>query len=184
MSQALYRKWRPARFDQVIGQEHVTHTLKNAVAAGRIGHAYLFSGPRGTGKTTTARLLAKAANCLDEDLAERPCDACQPCLAVNETRFLDLIEIDAASNTGVDDIRDLRDKINFSPSQGRFKVYIIDEVHMLSTAAFNALLKTLEEPPPHAMFVLATTEEHKVPLTIKSRCQQFTSGGWTLMRVP
>jgi len=173
MSQALYRKWRPARFDQVIGQEHVTHTLKNAVAAGRIGHAYLFSGPRGTGKTTTARLLAKAANCLHDDLAERPCDACHPCKAVNESRFLDLIEIDAASNTGVDDIRDLRDKINFAPSEGRFKVYIIDEVHMLSTAAFNALLKTLEEPPPHAIFVLATTEEHKVPLTIKSRCQQF-----------
>lgn len=173
MSQALYRKWRPARFDQVIGQEHVTQTLKNAVAAGRIGHAYLFSGPRGTGKTTTARLLAKAANCLHEDLAERPCDACRRCLAVHESRYLDLIEIDAASNTGVDDIRDLRDKINFAPSEGRFKVYIIDEVHMLSTAAFNALLKTLEEPPPHAMFVLATTEEHKVPLTIKSRCQQF-----------
>jgi DNA polymerase-3 subunit gamma/tau len=173
MSQALYRKWRPARFNQVIGQEHVTHTLQNAVAAGRIGHAYLFSGPRGTGKTTTARLLAKAANCLHSDLTERPCDECAPCQAVDQSRFLDLIEIDAASNTGVDDIRDLRDKINFAPSQGRFKVYIIDEVHMLSTAAFNALLKTLEEPPPHAMFVLATTEEHKVPLTIKSRCQQF-----------
>lgn len=173
MSQALYRKWRPSRFDQVIGQEHITHTLQNAVAAGRIGHAYLFSGPRGTGKTTTARLLAKAANCLHDDLTERPCDECHPCQAVSQNRFLDLIEIDAASNTGVDDIRDLRDKINFSPSEGRFKVYIIDEVHMLSTAAFNALLKTLEEPPPHAMFVLATTEEHKVPLTIKSRCQQF-----------
>lgn len=173
MSQALYRKWRPARFDQVVGQEHITQTLKNAIAAGRIGHAYLFSGPRGTGKTTTARLLAKAANCLHDDLAERPCDECGPCDAVDQSRFLDLIEIDAASNTGVDDIRDLRDKINFSPSEGRFKVYIIDEVHMLSTAAFNALLKTLEEPPPHAMFVLATTEEHKVPLTIKSRCQQF-----------
>ena len=120
-----------------------------------------------------ARLLAKAANCLAEDLAERPCNACQRCLAVNEGRYMDLIEIDAASNTGVDDIRDLRDKINFSPSDGRYKVYIIDEVHMLSTAAFNALLKTLEEPPAHAMFILATTEEHKVPLTIKSRCQQF-----------
>ncbi|MCI0395542.1 MAG: DNA polymerase III subunit gamma/tau, partial [Chloroflexi bacterium] len=173
MSQALYRKWRPARFDQVIGQEHITRTLQNAVAAGRIGHAYLFSGPRGTGKTTTARLLAKAANCLHEDPAERPCNDCGPCKAVNEARFLDLIEIDAASNTGVDDIRDLRDKINFSPSEGRYKVYIIDEIHMLSTAAFNALLKTLEEPPPHAIFVLATTEEHKVPLTIKSRCQPF-----------
>jgi len=174
MSQALYRKWRPAYFGQVVGQEHVTGTLQNAVAADRIGHAYLFSGPRGTGKTTIARLLAKAANCTHEDLAQRPCNSCSVCLAINENRFLDLIEIDAASNTGVDDIRDLRDKINFSPSEGRYKVYIIDEVHMLSTAAFNALLKTLEEPPPHAMFVLATTGEHKVPLTIKSRCQQFT----------
>ena len=174
MSQALYRKWRPARFDEVVGQEHVTRTLQNAVAADRIGHAYLFSGPRGTGKTTIARLVAKAANCLDEDLSRRPCNSCARCLAVNEGRFLDLIEIDAASNTGVDDIRSLRDKINFAPSEGRYKVYIIDEVHMLSTAAFNALLKTLEEPPAHAMFILATTEEHKVPLTIKSRCQPFS----------
>ena len=174
MSQALYRKWRPARFDQVVGQDHVTSTLKNAVAAGRLGHAYLFSGPRGTGKTTIARLVAKAANCHDEDLTQRPCDRCPPCLAVNQGRYMDLIEIDAASNTGVDDIRDLREKINFAPSEGRLKVYIIDEVHMLSAAAFNALLKTLEEPPVHAMFVLATTEEHKVPLTIKSRCQLFS----------
>ncbi|MCB8920772.1 MAG: DNA polymerase III subunit gamma/tau [Ardenticatenaceae bacterium] len=173
MSQALYRKWRPARFEQVVGQEHVTHTLQQSVAADRVGHAYLFCGPRGTGKTTSARLLAKAVNCLDPDPAKRPCDQCTICKAINEARFLDLIEIDAASNTGVDDIRDLRDKINFAPNEGRFKVYIIDEVHMLSTAAFNALLKTLEEPPPHAKFVLATTEEHKVPATIKSRCQQF-----------
>ena len=173
MSQALYRKWRPTRFDEVVGQEHITLTLQNSVAAGRVGHAYLFCGPRGTGKTTTARLLAKAANCLYDDPAQRPCNQCAVCKAVNDGRFLDLIEIDAASNTGVDDIRDLRDKINFAPNQGRFKVYIIDEVHMLSQAAFNALLKTLEEPPSHAMFILATTEEHKVPLTIKSRCQQF-----------
>jgi DNA polymerase-3 subunit gamma/tau len=174
MPQALYRKWRPSRFVQVVGQEHVTRTLQNAVAAGRLGQAYLFAGPRGTGKTTLARLLAKAANCLDEDRSVRPCDMCQPCIAVNEGRFLDLIEIDAASNTGVDDVRDLRDRINFSPTEGRFKVYIIDEVHMLSAAAFNALLKTIEEPPSHAIFVLATTEEHKVPLTIKSRCQLFS----------
>lgn len=173
MSQALYRKWRPARFEEVVGQEHITKTLQNSVAAERVGHAYLFCGPRGTGKTTTARLLAKAVNCLDEDPAKRPCNRCAVCISINQGRFLDLIEIDAASNTGVDDIRDLRDKINFSPNLGRYKVYIIDEVHMLSTAAFNALLKTLEEPPAHAMFILATTEEHKVLATIKSRCQQF-----------
>jgi DNA polymerase III subunit gamma/tau len=137
-----------------------------------VAHAYLFAGPRGTGKTTTARLLAKAVNCLDEDLAKRPCDQCEYCLAVNQGRFLDLIEIDAASNTSVEDVRDLRDKINFLPNQGRFKVYIIDEVHMLSTAAFNALLKTLEEPPPHAIFILATTEIHKIPATVLSRCQR------------
>jgi len=174
MSRALYLRWRPARFDQVVGQEHVTRTLQQAVAADRVGHAYLFSGPRGTGKTTLARLLAKAVNCVEADQTDRPCDRCGPCKAVNEGRFLDLIEIDAASNTGVDDIRVLRDRINFSPNEGRFKVYIIDEVHMLSQAAFNALLKTLEEPPAHAKFVLATTEEHKVPLTIKSRCQSFS----------
>jgi DNA polymerase-3 subunit gamma/tau len=183
MSQALYRKWRPARFDQVVGQEHITTTLKNAVAAGRLGHAYLFSGPRGTGKTTIARLVAKAANCHDEDLTQRPCNTCPPCLAVNDGRYLDLIEIDAASNTGVDDIRDLREKINFAPSEGRFKVYIIDEVHMLSVAAFNALLKTLEEPPQHAIFILATTEEHKVLLTIKSRCQQFSFRLFTIQEI-
>jgi len=173
MSQALYRKWRPRLWEQVIGQEHVIQTLRNAVRSGRIGHAYLFAGPRGTGKTTTARLLAKAVNCLDEDPANRPCDRCEHCVAVNEGRFLDLIEIDAASNTSVDDVRDLREKINFSPSQGRTKVYIIDEVHMLSTAAFNALLKTLEEPPPHALFILATTEVHKIPATVLSRCQRY-----------
>jgi DNA polymerase-3 subunit gamma/tau len=172
MSQALYRKWRPRLWDQVIGQEHVIQTLHNAVRSGRVGHAYLFAGPRGTGKTSTARLLAKAVNCLDAEPGNRPCDACAHCVAVNEGRFLDLIEIDAASNTSVDDVRDLREKINFSPSQGQFKVYIIDEVHMLSTAAFNALLKTLEEPPPHAIFILATTEVHKIPATVLSRCQR------------
>jgi DNA polymerase III subunit gamma/tau len=172
MTQALYRKWRPHLWEQVVGQEHIIHTLRNAIRSGHIGHAYLFAGPRGTGKTTTARLLAKAVNCLAEDPNERPCDHCVYCQAVNEGRFLDLIEIDAASNTSVDDIRDLRDKINFSPSQGKYKVYIIDEVHMLSTAAFNALLKTLEEPPAHAIFILATTEVHKIPATVLSRCQR------------
>jgi DNA polymerase-3 subunit gamma/tau len=172
MSQALYRKWRPHQWDEVIGQQHVVQTLKNAVKADRVAHAYLFAGPRGTGKTTTARLLAKAVNCLDEDLSRRPCNQCEHCQAVNAGRFLDLIEIDAASNTSVEDVRDLRDKINFSPNQGRYKVYIIDEVHMLSTAAFNALLKTLEEPPAHAIFILATTEVHKIPTTVLSRCQR------------
>ncbi len=172
MSQALYRKYRPKGWAEVIGQEHIVQTLKNAIAADRVGHAYLFAGPRGTGKTTLARLLAKAVNCLAEDPKARPCNQCDNCKAVNENRFMDLIEIDAASNTSVDDVRDLRDKINFSPSQGKYKIYIIDEVHMLSTAAFNALLKTLEEPPPHAIFVLATTEIHKIPATVLSRCQR------------
>ncbi len=173
MSQAFYRKWRPKTWDELIGQEHIVSTLRNAVAAGRVAHAYLFAGPRGTGKTSSARLVAKAVNCLSEDLAARPCNVCEHCQAVNQGRFLDLIEIDAASNTSVEDVRDLRDKINFSPNQGRFKVYIIDEVHMLSTAAFNALLKTLEEPPAHAMFLLATTEAHKIPATVLSRCQRL-----------
>ena len=172
MSQALYRKWRPAHWDQVIGQPHIVQTLRNAISAERVAHAYLCAGPRGTGKTTTARLLAKAVNCLDANLAGRPCNRCAHCQAVNQGRFLDLIEIDAASNTSVEDVRELRDKINFSPNQGRYKVYIVDEVHMLSTAAFNALLKTLEEPPSHAIFILATTEAHKIPATVLSRCQR------------
>jgi len=172
MAQALYRTWRPALWDEVVGQDHIVQTLKNAIATDHVGHAYLFAGPKGTGKTTSARLLAKGVNCLDPSLNHRPCNHCANCLAVNEGRFLDLIEIDAASNTSVDDIRDLRDKINFAPSQGRFKVYIIDEVHMLSTSAFNALLKTLEEPPSHVIFILCTTEIHKIPATVLSRCQR------------
>lgn len=172
-SQALYRKWRSQTFDEIVGQEHVMQTLINALKLGRIAHAYLFSGPRGTGKTSTARLLAKAVNCLEEDLAGRPCNRCAICTAVNEGRLMDLIEIDAASNTGVDDIRDLRDKVGFRPAQARVKFYIIDEVHMLSNSAFNALLKTLEEPPEHVIFVLATTEPEKIPATITSRCQRF-----------
>ena len=172
MTQALYNKWRPQKWDEVVGQQHVIQTLRNAVAGGRVVHAYLFAGPRGTGKTSVARLLAKAVNCLDPEPGARPCNRCAHCVAVNEGRFLDLIEIDAASNTSVEDVRDLRDKINFTPNQGQYKVYIIDEVHMLSTAAFNALLKTLEEPPAHAIFVLATTEMHKIPATVLSRCQR------------
>jgi DNA polymerase III subunit gamma/tau len=172
MTKALYRKWRPQDWDEVAGQEYVIQTLHNAVILDRVAHAYLFAGPRGTGKTTSARLLAKAVNCLDPDLKNRPCNKCEHCQAITAGRFMDLIEIDAASNTSVDDVRDLREKINFSPSQGRYKVYIIDEVHMLSTAAFNALLKTLEEPPPHAIFILATTEIHKIPATVLSRCQR------------
>lgn len=170
---ALYLKWRPMTFEEVVGQGHVTTTLRHALASNRIGHAYLFSGPRGTGKTTTARLLAKAVNCLDEDPLNRPCNQCIHCIAVNEGRFLDMIEIDAASHTSVDDVRELRDRIAFAPNEGQYKVYIIDEVHRFSGAAFDALLKTIEEPPEHAIFVLATTEIHKVPQTILSRCQRF-----------
>lgn len=171
MAQALYRKWRSQTFEEVVGQEHVTNTLLNALREERVAHAYLFAGPRGTGKTSTARILAKALNCTDEDAP--PCNNCSLCTAINEGRLLDLIEIDAASNNSVDDIRELREKVGFQPSEARYKVYIIDEVHMLSSSAFNALLKTLEEPPPYARFVLATTEPHRIPATVLSRCQRF-----------
>ena len=171
MAQALYRKWRSQTFEQVVGQEHVTTTLLNALREGRVAHAYLFAGPRGTGKTSTARILAKALNCNDED--NQPCNRCSHCTAINEGRMLDLIEIDAASNNSVDDVRELRDKVGFQPSESRYKIYIIDEVHMLSASAFNALLKTLEEPPPYVRFVLATTEPHRIPATVLSRCQRF-----------
>ena len=171
MAQALYRKWRSQTFDEVVGQEHVTTTLLNALREERVAHAYLFAGPRGTGKTSTARILAKALNCTDEE--NRPCNRCSHCTAINEGRMLDLIEIDAASNNSVDDVRELREKVGFQPSESRYKIYIIDEVHMLSASAFNALLKTLEEPPPYARFVLATTEPHRIPATVLSRCQRF-----------
>ena len=171
-AQALYRKWRPQTFDEVVGQEHVTHTLKNALPSGRISHAYLFAGPRGTGKTSMGRLLAKAVNCLaTED--NKPCNQCRICQAINEGRLLDLIEIDAASNRGIDEVRGIREKVGFRPNEARYKVYILDEAHMLTEPAFNALLKTLEEPPPHVIFVLVTTEPHKIPSTILSRCQRF-----------
>ncbi len=171
-SQVFYRKWRPQTLAEVVGQEATTQTLRNALNSGRISHAYLFCGPRGTGKTSTARILAKAVNCLTGGKGE-PCNSCAMCQAVTEGRALDVIEIDAASNTGVDDIRSLREKVNYAPNQARYKVYIIDEVHMLSNSASNALLKTLEEPPPHAIFILATTEVHKILPTILSRCQRF-----------
>ena len=169
---ALYRKWRPQDFSELVGQNHVSRTLQNALLTDKISHAYLLCGPRGTGKTTTAKIIAKAVNCLSLKNGE-PCNECVSCDAVNFGNSLDVLEIDGASNRGIDEIRDLREKVNLAPALGKYKVYIIDEVHMLTTEAFNALLKTLEEPPSYVIFIFATTEPHKVPATILSRCQRF-----------
>lgn len=170
--QSLYRKWRPQIFEDLIGQKHITQTLINAISLNRISHAYIFSGPRGVGKTTTARILAKSLNCV-KGPTPHPCNKCERCSRITNGYSMDVIEIDGASNNGVDSIRELRSKVNFAPAEGKYKIYIIDEVHMLSPGAFNALLKTLEEPPPHVIFILATTDPHKIPGTILSRCQWF-----------
>src|SRR3954469_9178115 len=170
--QTLYRVYRPTTFDadELVGQEHVTRTLKSAIRHGRLAHAYLFCGPRGTGKTTTARLLAKAVNCLDPEVMNRPCNVCTSCIAINSGATSDVIEIDAASNRGIDDIRDLRERVKYAPTQLQAKFYIIDEAHQITGAAANAFLKTLEEPPPHTKFVLATTDPEELFSTIVSRC--------------
>ncbi len=172
MYQVLYRKWRPKTFDDVSGQEHITTTLKNEVQSGRLNHAYLFTGSRGTGKTTCAKILSKAANCLSP-VGGNPCGECEICRGIENGSILDIVEMDAASNRKIDDIRDIIDEVQFKPAKSRYRVYIVDEVHMLTTEAFNALLKTLEEPPEHVIFILATTEVHKLPQTILSRCQRF-----------
>lgn len=169
---ALYRAWRPQSFQDMVGQQHIIQTLQNAIREQRTSHAYLFSGPRGTGKTSAAKILAKAVNC-ERGPATEPCNECEACRRITSGAVMDVQEIDAASNRGVEEIRDLREKVKYAPTEVRQKVYIIDEVHMLTTEAFNALLKTLEEPPPHVMFILATTEPHRLPATIISRCQRF-----------
>ena len=172
MYQVLYRKYRPRVFSDVVGQEHITSTLSREIQTGKLSHAYLFTGSRGTGKTTCAKILSKAVNCLNP-VDGNPCNECEICRGLDDGSILDVVEIDAASNNGVDNIRDIRDEINFSPANCKYRVYIIDEVHMLSIGAFNALLKTLEEPPAHVKFILATTEVHKLPVTVISRCQRF-----------
>ncbi len=171
--QVLARRWRPQTFHELVGQEHVSRTLLNALQSGRVAHAFLFSGPRGSGKTTTARILAKALNCHAGKPGE-PCGECVACKEIAAGNCIDVLEIDAASNTGVDNVRELIDQVRYKPARDRNKVYIVDEVHMLSNAAFNALLKTLEEPPPQVVFIMATTEYHKIPATILSRCQQYS----------
>ena len=168
---ALYRKFRPPVFEQIVGQEHITRTLRNQIVAGRVGHAYLFNGGRGTGKTSAAKVFARAVNCLNPQDGE-PCNECEICKMALSGALTDIVEMDAASNNSVEDIRAIRDEVNFLPTIAKYRVYIIDEVHMLSTGAFNALLKTLEEPPSHVKFVLATTEPQKIPATILSRCQR------------
>ena len=175
MYRALYRKWRPSRFEDVVGQQAIVTALKNQVATSRIGHAYLFTGTRGTGKTTCAKIFAKAVNCPHQEGGD-PCCQCDICRGIENGSILDVVEIDAASNNGVDNIRDIRDETAYTSSECTYKVYIIDEVHMLSIAAFNALLKIMEEPPSHVIFILATTEIHKVPATILSRCQRYDFG--------
>ena len=170
--QALYRKFRPDNFEEVKGQDHIVNTLKNQIKADRIGHAYLFCGTRGTGKTTIAKLFAKTVNC-ENPIDGSPCGECKSCKAIAAGASMNVIEIDAASNNGVDNIREIRDEVQYSPADGKYKVYIIDEEHMLSIGAFNALLKTLEEPPSYVIFILATTEASKIPITIMSRCQRY-----------
>lgn len=180
--QTLYRRWRPRGFNDFVGQNHVVTTLSNAIEANRVAHAYLFTGPRGTGKTSAAKILAKALNC-SQSKGLDPCDQCPNCIQINEGTFMDVIEIDGASNRGIDEIRELREKVKFAPAEGKFKIYIIDEVHMLTAEAFNALLKTLEEPPKFVVFILATTEVHKIPATILSRCQRFDFKRFTIPEI-